>query len=118
MWTAVELDGGDHLRNCHRTFTPRTGLSWKLLGSFPAMEPPNVGIPEPLASRMSMPEQHEYLRAKHARPKVSRRSALAGGLATAGAAGAGGLLLGSGTASAGHAPAALPGPQGAPATAK
>ncbi|MDG4861301.1 metallophosphoesterase family protein [Streptomyces sp. T-3] len=82
------------------------------------METPNVGIPEPLASRMSMPEQHEYLRARHARPKVSRRSALAGGAAVAGVAGGGGLLLGSGTASAGQSPAALPGPQGAAAPVK
>ncbi|HZX38154.1 MAG TPA: phosphoesterase, partial [Streptomyces sp.] len=54
---------------------------------------PHVGIPEQLARRMSMPEQHEYLRAKHARPKLSRRGALAGGIA-AGVAGGGGLLLG------------------------
>ncbi|NBE54956.1 purple acid phosphatase family protein [Streptomyces boluensis] len=64
------------------------------------MDTPNVGIPEQLAQRLSMPEQHEYLRAKHARPKVSRRGALIGGLVTAGAAGGGGLLIGAGNASA------------------
>ncbi|MDQ0940523.1 metallophosphoesterase family protein [Streptomyces sp. V1I1] len=73
---------------------------------------PHVGIPEQLASRMSMPEQHEYLRAKHARPKLSRRGALAGGLA-AGVAGGGGLLLGR----ASTATAASPGLATAAATA-
>ncbi|RII15574.1 Calcineurin-like phosphoesterase [Streptomyces sp. YIM 130001] len=58
------------------------------------MDTPDVGIPEQLAKRLSMPEQHEYLRAQHARPKVSRRSALAGGLVTAAAAGGAGLLVG------------------------
>ncbi len=68
---------------------------------------------------MSMPEQHEYLRARHARPALSRRRALTGGAGAlaAGAAGAlaggGGLLLagagtaagaGAGTAAAATAP--------------
>ncbi|WP_455356728.1 purple acid phosphatase family protein [Streptomyces sp. SYSU K217416] len=48
---------------------------------------PRVGIPEQLAGRMSMPEQHEYLRTK-----LSRRRVLAG--AAAGTAASGGLLLG------------------------
>jgi hypothetical protein len=55
------------------------------------MDTPDVGIPEQLARRMSMAEQHEYLRTK-----LSRRRALV----TAGAV-AGGLLTGcsgSGTA--------------------
>ncbi|UUU25117.1 purple acid phosphatase family protein [Streptomyces sp. DSM 40750] len=48
------------------------------------MDTPNLGIPEQLARRLSMPEQHEYLRTK-----LSRR----GTLATAGAV-ASGLLVG------------------------
>ncbi|MBA4866121.1 metallophosphoesterase family protein [Streptomyces sp. PSKA54] len=51
------------------------------------MDTPNVGIPEQLARRMSMPEQHEYLRAR-----LTRRRVLTG---TAGAAGGLGLLAGS-----------------------
>ncbi|MFG2192690.1 purple acid phosphatase family protein [Streptomyces sp. NPDC048639] len=51
---------------------------------------PRVGIPEQLQSRMSMPEQHEYLRSK-----LSRRKVLVGGAATAGTAGGLGLLAGS-----------------------
>ncbi|MEU6079743.1 metallophosphoesterase family protein [Streptomyces sp. NPDC047108] len=51
---------------------------------------PRVGIPEQLQNRMSMPEQHEYLRSK-----LSRRKVLVGGAATAGAAGGLGLLAGS-----------------------
>ncbi|MER5180021.1 metallophosphoesterase family protein [Streptomyces sp. NPDC002896] len=58
------------------------------------MDTPNVGIPEQLARRMSMAEQHEYLRAK-----LTRRRVLAGSIGTAGAAGGLGLLAGcSGTA--------------------
>ncbi|MGK5631667.1 purple acid phosphatase family protein [Streptomyces sp. URMC 123] len=60
---------------------------------------PRVGIPERLARRMSMPEQHEYLRAT-----LSRRGLLRGGAATGGAA----LLaggLGAGPASAAGRPA-------------
>ncbi|WP_327326269.1 hypothetical protein OG735_30100 [Streptomyces sp. NBC_01210] len=75
-------------------------------------ETPHLGVPEDLARRMSMPEQHEYLRAKHARPKLSRRGAPAGGLA-AGVAGGGGLLLGR----ASTASAASPELATAPATA-
>ncbi|MFI6641044.1 purple acid phosphatase family protein [Streptomyces sp. NPDC050504] len=41
---------------------------------------PRVGIPERLARRMSMPEQHEYLRSR-----LSRRRVLSGGAAAAGA---------------------------------
>ncbi|WP_206343950.1 purple acid phosphatase family protein [Streptomyces mesophilus] len=76
-------------------------------------ETPRVGIPEQLAGRMSMAEQHEYLRARHARPKVSRRAALVGGLVTASAAGTAGALA-NGTASAVQGPTL----QSAPATAK
>ncbi|WP_243083374.1 metallophosphoesterase family protein [Streptomyces sp. 891-h] len=52
---------------------------------------PDLGVPARLAARMSMAEQHEYLRAKLTRRGVLR----GGGLAAAGAAGAGGLVLGS-----------------------
>ncbi|MEU1129441.1 metallophosphoesterase family protein [Streptomyces sp. NPDC005900] len=53
------------------------------------MDTPKVGIPEPLASRMSMPEQHAYLRSK-----LSRRRVLARSFAAAGTAGGLGLLAG------------------------
>ncbi|MEU3830292.1 phosphoesterase [Streptomyces sp. SID486] len=56
------------------------------------METPDVGIPHPLAERLSMAEQYEYLRTR----VVPRRT-----LVTAGAV-AGGLLAGCGTASAGR----------------
>ncbi|MEU3301977.1 metallophosphoesterase family protein [Streptomyces sp. NPDC006678] len=62
---------------------------------------PRVGIPDRLARGMSMPEQHEYLRARHARPKVSRRGALTGGLAGGLAAAGGGLLAGRASAATG-----------------
>ncbi|MEU5577384.1 metallophosphoesterase family protein [Streptomyces huasconensis] len=51
---------------------------------------PNLGIPERLAARMSMPEQHEYLRAK-----LSRRKVLARSFAAAGTVAGAGLLTGS-----------------------
>ncbi|MFF3750857.1 fibronectin type III domain-containing protein [Streptomyces sp. NPDC002018] len=59
------------------------------------MDTPRVGIPGPLASRMTMPEQHEFLRGR-----IGRRGLLRGGTLVAGTvAGAG--LLGSSTAPAG-----------------
>ncbi|GAA1372738.1 purple acid phosphatase family protein [Streptomyces beijiangensis] len=64
------------------------------------MDIPRFGIPEKLADRMSMAEQHEYLRTK-----LSRRGALRTGLATAAVAGAG-VTMSASTASA--APARLP----------
>ncbi|MCI3933268.1 purple acid phosphatase family protein [Streptomyces sp. AN091965] len=68
------------------------------------MDTPNVGIPEPLARRLSMAEQHAYLRGK-----LSRRKVLAGSFATAGAAGGLGLLAGSsGSAYAGRPAGAQP----------
>ncbi|NED84741.1 phosphoesterase, partial [Streptomyces sp. SID11233] len=57
------------------------------------METPRVGIPDHLASRMTMPEQHEYLRRK-----LSRRSALRAGTVTAGAVAGLGVLGGSANA--------------------
>ncbi|MEU5999198.1 metallophosphoesterase family protein [Streptomyces sp. NPDC047197] len=54
------------------------------------MDTPDVGIPEQLAARMSMPEQHEYLRGK-----FSRRRVLASSFAAAGTVGGIGLLAGS-----------------------
>ncbi|MEV0117510.1 metallophosphoesterase family protein [Streptomyces sp. NPDC050844] len=59
-------------------------------GTPPGPPTPNVGIPEQLASEMSMPEQHEYLR-----KKFSRRKVLASSFATAGTVGGIGLLAGS-----------------------
>ncbi|MEU5688540.1 phosphoesterase [Streptomyces venezuelae] len=53
------------------------------------MHTPDVGIPERLAARLSMPEQHAYLRAR-----FSRRKVLASSFATAGAVGGAGLLAG------------------------
>ncbi|MBC3990494.1 metallophosphoesterase family protein [Streptomyces sp. AC563] len=66
---------------------------------------PRVGIPDELARRMSMPEQHAYLRAK-----LSRRGALRTGAATVGTVAGAGLLAGSANAdprpvAAAHAPA-------------
>ncbi|QEV20425.1 purple acid phosphatase family protein [Streptomyces alboniger] len=63
------------------------------------MDTPNVGIPEPLAARMSMPEQHEYLRTR-----LSRRTVLARSFATAGAVGGVGLLAGGSSGAYGEAP--------------
>ena len=63
---------------------------WRALaiaGKFPPMDIPDVGIPPRLASRMSMAEQHEYLRTK----LIRRRT-----LVTAGAVAAGGALTGCG----------------------
>ncbi|MES4907846.1 MULTISPECIES: metallophosphoesterase family protein [unclassified Streptomyces] len=51
---------------------------------------PRVGIPERLARRMTMAEQHEYLRAR-----LSRRGVLRGGVAGAGTVAGAGLLTGS-----------------------
>ncbi|MET9494873.1 metallophosphoesterase family protein [Streptomyces sp. NPDC006552] len=68
----------------------------------PANDTPEVGIPAPLARRMSMPEQHAYLRAR-----FSRRRALAGAAAAVGGAG---LLGGGAAASAVQAAAPARGP--------
>ncbi|MFJ4679565.1 purple acid phosphatase family protein [Kitasatospora sp. NPDC088783] len=56
------------------------------------MDIPHMGVPAELAARMSMAEQHEYLRSK-----LSRRTLLRSGAVTAGALAVGGAL-GSGTA--------------------
>ncbi|MGW7354470.1 purple acid phosphatase family protein [Streptomyces sp. NPDC054784] len=59
------------------------------------METPRMGIPDRLAARMSMAEQHEYLRARLSSRGVSRRGLLrTGGLAVAGAGAAGAGLAG------------------------
>ncbi|MFI9205437.1 purple acid phosphatase family protein [Streptomyces sp. NPDC053048] len=60
------------------------------------MDTPRVGIPDRLASRMTMAEQHEYLRALLTR-RASRRGTLRAGAAAAGAV-AGTGTLGGGTA--------------------
>ncbi|WP_326687754.1 metallophosphoesterase family protein [Streptomyces sp. NBC_01795] len=72
---------------------------------------PAVGIPARLAARMSMPEQHAYLREKLSRrEKPSRRGVLrGGGLVVAGAAGAAGLVSAS-EAALGDGPGAAAGP--------
>ncbi|MEB8337728.1 purple acid phosphatase family protein [Streptomyces endophyticus] len=64
-----------------------------------ANDTPNVGIPEQLARRLSMPEQHEYLRRK-----FSRRRALTGAAASVGGA----ALLGGGSATGAYAAPLLP----------
>ncbi|MDX6354162.1 MAG: hypothetical protein QOF98_1065, partial [Streptomyces sp.] len=51
------------------------------------MDTPNLGIDVKLAEKMSMAEQHEYLRSK-----VTRRRMVLGGIATAGTVAASGLL--------------------------
>ena len=63
---------------------PYAGPLLGIAGKFTLMDIPDFGIPEQLASRMSMAEQHEYLRTK-----LSRRRTLV----TAGMV-AGGLLTG------------------------
>lgn len=67
---------------------------------------PHVGIPARLADRMSMPEQHAYLREKLTRRGVLR----GGGVMAAGAAGAAGLVAGSDAALVGDARAPAPTP--------
>src|SRR5881392_2371006 len=64
-----------------------------------APDTPNVGIPEHLARRLSMPEQHDYLRRK-----FSRRRALTGAAASVGGA----VLLGGGSATGAYAAPLLP----------
>ncbi|MEV6734774.1 MULTISPECIES: metallophosphoesterase family protein [unclassified Streptomyces] len=66
------------------------------------MDLPDFGIPQKLASRMSMAEQHDYLRAK-----FTRRGALRAGAVTAAVAGAGAGLSVGAASSAYAAPAAL-----------
>ncbi|MYZ36667.1 phosphoesterase, partial [Streptomyces sp. SID4917] len=51
------------------------------------MDTPRVGIPDRLASRMTMPEQHEYLRGR-----IGRRGLLRGGTLLAGTVAGAGLL--------------------------
>ncbi|WP_208106557.1 metallophosphoesterase family protein, partial [Streptomyces sp. GC420] len=68
---------------------------------------PRTGIPERLARRMSMPEQHEYLRAEHRRTAVPRRSVLLGGLA-AGGLGLSGCTGAGGEGRAGSSPTLVP----------
>ncbi|RPE43681.1 calcineurin-like phosphoesterase family protein [Streptomyces sp. Ag109_O5-1] len=64
-----------------------------------------MGVPDKLADRMSMAEQHEYLRAK-----FSRRSMIRGGAVTLGAVTGGSFVMG------GTAQAAVPTQSTAPAT--
>ncbi|MDW6059658.1 metallophosphoesterase family protein [Streptomyces sp. FXJ1.4098] len=67
---------------------------------------PRVGIPERLARRMTMAEQHEYLRTK-----LSRRGVLRGGAAGVGTVAGAGLLTGSaGAVEATPSPALFTGP--------
>lgn len=70
------------------------------------METPRVGIPGHLASRMTMPEQHEFLR-----EKIGRRGLLRAGTLVAGTVAGAGLLGSSATTArvgTGDAPALLP----------
>ncbi|MGV9898977.1 phosphoesterase, partial [Streptomyces tendae] len=53
------------------------------------MDIPRMGVPEPLAGRMSMAEQHEYLRAR-----FSRRTMIRGGAVTLGAVAGGAFVPG------------------------
>src|SRR5687767_4312305 len=61
------------------------------------MDIPDFGIPPQLARRMSMAEQHEYLRTKLTRRRT---------LVTAGAVAAGGLLTGCGDSGSSGSPSA------------
>ncbi|MER6923303.1 phosphoesterase, partial [Streptomyces spiralis] len=58
------------------------------------MDIPRMGVPEKLAERMSMAEQHEYLRSR-----FSRRTMIRGGAVTLGAV-AGGAFVPGATAQA------------------
>ncbi|NUP51381.1 MAG: phosphoesterase, partial [Catenulispora sp.] len=60
------------------------------------MDIPNMGVPADLAARMSMAEQHEYLRSK-----FSRRGLIRGGAVAAGTVAALPLLAGTAGAAAG-----------------
>ncbi|NUR61295.1 MAG: fibronectin type III domain-containing protein, partial [Catenulispora sp.] len=62
------------------------------------MEIPNMGVPAELAARMSMAEQHEYLRSK-----FSRRGLIRGGAIAAGTAASLPLLAGTAGAATGSA---------------
>ncbi|MEU2690126.1 hypothetical protein ABZ654_40935, partial [Streptomyces hygroscopicus] len=53
------------------------------------MDTPRFGVPERLAQRMTMAEQHAYLR-----DRLSRRRVLRGGAAAAGTVAGAGLLAG------------------------
>jgi len=66
-----------------------------------------MGVPEQLAERMSMAEQHEYLRAR-----FSRRNLMRGGAVTIGAVAGGAFVPGA------VAQAAVPTQRTAPATAQ
>ncbi|WP_441246757.1 purple acid phosphatase family protein [Kitasatospora sp. McL0602] len=65
------------------------------------MDIPRMGVPEKLADRMSMAEQHEYLRSKFSRRKALRTGAITVGALAVGSA------LGTGTASAAPSTPAL-----------
>src|SRR3954462_12345588 len=73
---------------------------WRLVARRPrrrvsdVMDTPRMGVPEKLAERMSMAEQHEYLRAR-----FSRRTMIRGGAVTLGAV-TGGAFVAGGTAQA------------------
>ncbi|WP_404816751.1 purple acid phosphatase family protein [Streptomyces thermolineatus] len=77
------------------------------------MDTPRMGIDERLAARMSMPEQHEYLRAR-----LSRRGVLRRGAAAAGVAAGAGLLGGSAVHAAPGAPRSGPVLLSSPATGR
>src|SRR5690349_8643086 len=64
------------------------------------MDIPRMGVPEKLAARMSMAEQHEYLRSR-----FSRRTMIRGGAVTLGAVAGGAFVTGA------TAQAAVPGPR-------
>ena len=70
------------------------------------MDTPRMGVPEKLAARMSMAEQHEYLRAR-----FSRRNMMRGGAVTVGA------VVGSSFIPGATAQAAVPGQRTATASA-
>ncbi|GHF49797.1 hypothetical protein GCM10010218_34030 [Streptomyces mashuensis] len=65
------------------------------------MDTPRVGIPEKLAGRLTMAEQHEYLRARIPR-RLPRRAVLRAGAATAGAAAVTGATLPASSPAAAH----------------
>src|SRR5262249_24124652 len=92
-WPNIGVRMGGTLRPVH----PASVRDQRAAGRVPRMDIPNMGVPAKLADRMSMAEQHEYLRAR-----FSRRRMLRAGAVTVGAVAVGGAL-GGGTAFAARA---------------
>jgi hypothetical protein len=87
---------GDHQLSAHSSLYVHDFVGRGAIAAIrmPDMEIPRVGVPDKLAARLSMAEQHDYLR------RLSRRSILRGGVAGV----AGLAVLGGGTAAQARTP--------------